>query len=121
MPSSSNYSAYIEAAGLTVNTGGSSTTIAQSSGPLGERRVFHRREQQRHRLRGAPIVTISGSSGATAVANMVDDGTGNGTYQIGSITITSPGIGLTGTPTASLSLGGYTTAGTLGDRATDDQ
>lgn len=42
---------------------------------------------------GAPVVTITGAPGATAVANMVDDGTGKGTFKVASITITSPGIG----------------------------
>lgn len=56
---------------------------------------------------GAPYVSISGNgSGATAVANMVDDGTGNGTYKIASITITSAGTDYTGTPTISLVGGG---------------
>jgi len=41
---------------------------------------------------GAPIVTITGAPGATAIANMVDDGTGRGTFKVESITITSPGI-----------------------------
>jgi autotransporter-associated beta strand protein len=45
---------------------------------------------------GAPYVAISGGTAtggniATAVANMVPDSTGNGTFKIGSITITSPG------------------------------
>lgn len=37
-------------------------------------------------------------NGATAVANMVDDGTGNGTYKIASITVTNPGQNFTSTP-----------------------
>ena len=114
VPSSPNYSAYIEAGGLTVNTGNYSTTIAQSLlAPSGSGVYSIAVTSSGSGYVAPPIVTISGSSGATAVANMVPDGTGNGTYEIGSITITSPGIGLTGTPTASLSLGGYTTAGAL--------
>ena len=47
---------------------------------------------------GAPYVSITGGtlpangSPATAIANMVDDGTGNGTYKVDSITITCPGV-----------------------------
>ncbi len=64
---------------------------------------------------GAPLVTIAGTgTGATAIANMVDDGTGNGTFKVGSITVTSPGINYTGTPTFSLSGGGSATAATVG-------
>jgi autotransporter-associated beta strand protein len=50
-----------------------------------------------------PIIALSGGggSGATAIANMVDDETGNGTYRIASITITNPGTGYTSDPTAS--------------------
>lgn len=61
---------------------------------------------------GPPYVSISTSSGtpATAVANMVDDGTGNGTFKIASITITNPGTAYTGTPTVTLTGGGGTGA-----------
>lgn len=57
---------------------------------------------------GAPYISITGGggTGATAVANMVDDGSGNGTYKIASITITSPGTGYTSTPTISVVGGG---------------
>ncbi len=57
---------------------------------------------------GPPYVSISTTTGtpATAVANMVDDGTGNGTFKIASITITDPGTGYTGTPTVTLTGGG---------------
>jgi autotransporter-associated beta strand protein len=42
------------------------------------------------------------SNGATAVANMVDDGTGTGTFKVASITITNPGQNFTTTPVLSL-------------------
>ena len=46
---------------------------------------------------------------------MVDDGTGAGTFKIGSITITNPGVGYTGTPTITLSGGGaFTVANPTG-------
>ncbi len=57
---------------------------------------------------GAPIVTIAGATGATAVANMVDDGSGNGTFKVASITITGRGINATASPTYSFSGGGTT-------------
>jgi fibronectin-binding autotransporter adhesin len=64
---------------------------------------------------GAPYVSISGTgTGATAIANMVDDGTGHGTFMVGSITITNPGNNYTGTPTFTLSGGGAATAATAG-------
>lgn len=64
---------------------------------------------------GAPAVTISGLGvGATAIANMVDDGTGIGTLKVASITITNPGVDYTGTPTVTLAGGGAATAATIG-------
>ncbi|MEO5914395.1 MAG: autotransporter-associated beta strand repeat-containing protein [Luteolibacter sp.] len=56
---------------------------------------------------GAPVVQFTGGTGraATAVANMVDDGSGNGTYKVGTITITSPGD-FTVLPTAASLTGG---------------
>ncbi len=48
---------------------------------------------------GAPYVSIvddMGSGfGATAIAEMVDDGTGNGTLKVGSIKVTNPGVNYT--------------------------
>ncbi|WP_165920122.1 beta strand repeat-containing protein [Chthoniobacter flavus] len=57
---------------------------------------------------GAPYISITGGggTGATAVANMVDDGSGNGTFKIASITITNPGVGYTGAPTVAVNGGG---------------
>jgi autotransporter-associated beta strand protein len=57
---------------------------------------------------GEPYVSIAGDGiGATAVANMVDDGTGNGTYKVASVTITTPGVNYT-TATVSFLKGGAT-------------
>ncbi len=67
---------------------------------------------------GAPVVLISGATGATAVANMEDDGSGNGTYRVASITITNPGINAAATPTFSFVGGGATTAATGGNLST---
>ncbi len=75
---------------------------------------------------GAPYVSITGGTlapggcPATAIANMADDGTGNGTYQVASITVTCPGVytaaptGVTftgGGPTTPAVAGPITTAG----------
>ena len=67
---------------------------------------------------GAPLVQITGGTTiggkvATAVANMVDDGTGNGTFKVGSITITSPGDYSAAPTGASFTGGGATSAATL--------
>lgn len=56
---------------------------------------------------GAPVIVLTDTNGvpipgASAVANMVDDGTGTGTLQIGSIAVTNPGINAPGTVLASV-------------------
>ena len=53
--------------------------------------------------------TVS-TAGATVIANMVDDGTGNGTYKIGSFTVTSPGLYTVAPTTVTLTGGGAGTA-----------
>jgi autotransporter-associated beta strand protein len=53
------------------------------------------------------------SNGATAVANMADDGTGKGTYKIASITITNPGQNFTATPVLAAQGGSPVTAADL--------
>ncbi len=57
---------------------------------------------------GEPVVTIEGGGGfgATAVANMEDDGTGGGTYRVASITLTCPGQGYTEAPAVTFLKGG---------------
>jgi autotransporter-associated beta strand protein len=57
---------------------------------------------------GAPLLLISGGTGtnATAIANMVDDGSGNGTYSVGSVTVTSPGSYTVDPTTVSFLMGG---------------
>ena len=56
---------------------------------------------------GAPFVGINGDGGgATAIANMSDDGTGSGTYRIQSLTITSPGTNYTLIASVTLAGGG---------------
>ncbi len=65
---------------------------------------------------GAPYVAITDGSGgvaATAIANMVDDGTGNGTLKVDSIKITNPGVNYTAGTTSCTLRGG----GASGDEA----
>ena len=58
---------------------------------------------------GEPYVSIEGGNGvgATAVANMIDDGMGSNTYKVASVTITSPGVNYTATPTVLFKGGGF--------------
>ena len=68
---------------------------------------------------GAPYISIVDSPtvgfGATAIANMVDDGTGGGTLKVDSIKVTNPGINYTaGTTTYTFTGGRPTTAATAG-------
>jgi autotransporter-associated beta strand protein len=58
---------------------------------------------------GEPYVSIEGGSGtgATAVANLVDDGTGRGTFSVGSVTVTCPGAGYASAPTVLFKGGGF--------------
>jgi autotransporter-associated beta strand protein len=52
-------------------------------------------------------VVIEGNGvGATAVANLADDGKGKGTFKVASITVTCPGVDYTATPTVTLRGGG---------------
>jgi autotransporter-associated beta strand protein len=65
--------------------------------------------------KGTPALYINGGGGkwATAIANMVDDLSGNGTFMIDSITITNPGVNYTTAPTLSISGGDPTSAAVL--------
>lgn len=56
---------------------------------------------------GEPYVSIVGDGvGATAVANMEDDGTGSNRWRVASVTITCPGTGFSSTPTVTFVGGG---------------
>ncbi len=57
---------------------------------------------------GEPYVSIEGGGGvgATAVANMADDGTGSNTYKVASVTITCPGVNYASAPTVLFKGGG---------------
>jgi autotransporter-associated beta strand protein len=69
---------------------------------------------------GAPMVKITGGTGntATGYAVMVDDGTGNGTYKVDSIVVTSAGTYSVDPTTVTLTGGGASTAATIGSIAT---
>ncbi|MEI9892984.1 MAG: autotransporter-associated beta strand repeat-containing protein [Chthoniobacter sp.] len=105
-------SANVYSGGATIDTNNQSITIGQALlAPAGNGVSTIPVTNGGSGYVGAPLVTISaGDTGATAVANMVDDGTGNGTFKIASITVTNAGTGYTGTPTVTLSGGGGTGA-----------
>jgi autotransporter-associated beta strand protein len=101
-----NSGAFVFAGGLTVDTNGLNSTIPsplQAPAGLGVQSIAISTEGTGYI--GAPGVRITGGtgSGATAMADMVDDGSGNGTFKIGSLTITNPGTGYLGTDTLTVS------------------
>lgn len=99
---------YVYPCGLTIDTNGNAVTISPAlQAPAGSGVATIPMTSAGSGYIGAPFVSLSGNgTGATAVANMVDDGTGTGTYGIGSITITCPGRGYT-------SITGVTLSGAL--------
>ncbi len=116
-----NSGAFVYAGGLTVDTNGLNSTIPsplRAPADLGVQSIAVSAEGTGYI--SAPGVRITGGtgSGATAMANMVDDGSGNGTFKIGSITITNPGTGYLGTDTLTVSFvdnaSVYGTQATLG-------
>ena len=116
-----NSGAFVYAGGLTVDTNGLNSTIPsplQAPTGLGVQSIAVSAEGTGYI--GAPGVRITGGtgSGATAMANMVDDGSGTGTFKIGSLTITNPGTGYLGTDTLTVSFvdnaSVYGTQATLG-------
>ena len=113
--------ANIYAGGLTFDPNGQAMTIGQALlAPTGDGVTTIAVTDGGSGYIGAPAVSITGGGGigATAVANMVDDGTGKGTFKIGSITVTSAGTGYTSAPTVTLSGGGGTSSATVGAATT---
>ena len=113
--------AYAYSGGATIDTNGFDSTLTGSlRAPTGEGVQSIAVSNGGSGYLSAPLIKISGGSGvgATAVANMVDDGTGNNTFSIGSITITSPGTGYVNTDVLTLSFGDnaglYTAQAVLG-------
>lgn len=101
-------SAFIHAGGATIDDGGFAVTVAQPLlAPINNGVTAIAVASGGSNYLGAPILTISGGTGTncTAVANMVSDGSANGTLSVGSITITGPGS-YTVDPTTVSFLGG---------------
>ena len=97
--------AYVYPSGFTIDTNGNAVTIPQTlQAPAGSGVATIPMTSAGSGYIGAPYIALTGNgTGATAIANMVDDATGNGTYKIGSITITSPGRNYTVITGATLS------------------
>ena len=106
-------SATVYSGGLTTDTNNQNLTIGQALlAPTGNGVLEIPVTNGGTGYIGAPYLSLTGGggSGATAVANMVDDGTGNGTFRIGSITVTSAGNDYTSAPVVSTIGGGGTGA-----------
>lgn len=97
------------AGGAVIDTAGKSVTIpAAIRAPTGQSIASVALASQGSGYIGEPYVMIEGDGvGATAVANLTDDGTGKGTFKIANITLTSPGVNYTTPPSVTL-LGGGT-------------
>jgi autotransporter-associated beta strand protein len=127
LPSAANLETYVNGAfgsfagGAIIDTNGQDTTVSASLvAPSGDGVSTIAVTDGGSGYVGAPRVVFSGGggTGATAVANMVDDGTGAGTYRIGSITVTNPGVNYSSSPTVTLDRGGFLTAATVGTVST---
>lgn len=112
---------YLYSGGVTVDTNGFNSTIPVALlAPSGEGVQSIAVASEGGGYIGAPLIKITGGSGvgATAIANMVDDGSGNGTFKIGSITVTNPGTGYQNSDVLTVAFadnaGAYTTQATLG-------
>ena len=105
---------YIYPGGATIDDSGTAITVANALlAPTGSGVYTIAVANGGSGYLGAPMVTITGGSGtggATAVANMVSDGSGQGTYKVASITITNPGVYTAPPTTVTLSGGGATTS-----------
>ena len=99
------------AGGAVIDTAGQSVTAAAPlQAPAGNGVATVTLASQGSGYVGEPYVSIDGGSGegATAVANMEDDGTGQGTYRVASVTVTTPGWNFTSAPTVTFRSGGAT-------------
>ena len=113
--------AFLHSGGLTVDTNNFNSTItAALLAPAGEGVASIAVTDGGGGYLAPPVIKITGGTGAgaTAVANMVDDGSGNGTFKIDSITITNPGTGYVNTDVLTVAFASntslYTTQATLG-------
>ena len=114
---------YSEGALLDIETGKDITIGVPLQAPSGngvtETTITLTGVNQGSGYRGEPVVKVELAPGglanvtSTAVANMVDDGTGNGTFKITAITITNPGVNFTAVPALNIYGGDPTTAATV--------
>jgi len=97
------------AGGAVIDTAGRAVTIPASiRAPTGLGVVSIALASSGSGYIGEPYVVIEGDGvGATAVADLTDDGKGKGTFKLAGITVTSPGVNYTTPPTVTL-LGGGT-------------
>lgn len=107
---------YLNAGGAVVDTNNLAVSItANLLAPAGNGLATLPVATQGSGYIGAPYVSVSGTgTGATAIANMVDDGTGKGTFKVTSVTVTNAGNNYTGTPSFTFSGGGAATPATPG-------
>jgi autotransporter-associated beta strand protein len=96
------------AGGAVIDTAGKAVAIpAAIRAPTGQSVTAIALASQGSGYIGEPYVLIEGDGvGATAVANLADDGTGKGTFKIANITLTCPGVNYTAAPTVTLRGGG---------------
>ncbi len=97
------------AGGATIDTAGKNVTVAAPlQAPAGNGVASIVLATQGSGYIGEPYVAIAGGGGegATAVANMTDDGTGKGTLKVASVTVTTPGWNYAGAPYVAFSGGG---------------
>jgi autotransporter-associated beta strand protein len=95
--------------GAVIDTDGFTVTVPKPiEAPVGNGVTAINLSSQGSGYIGEPYVSITGGGGfgAAAIANMADDGTGNGTYKVASVTVTSPGVGYTSEPVVTLLRGG---------------
>ncbi len=85
------------AGGAVIDTAGRNVTVsAPVQAPAGQGVTAIAVAEQGSGYLGEPYVCIEGDGlGATAVANLADDGSGNGTYKVASVTVTCPGVNYT--------------------------
>jgi len=96
------------AGGAVIDSNGKNITIpAAIRKPTGQSVVSIALAAQGSGYIGEPYVLIEGDGvGASAVANLADDGTGKGTFKIAGITMTCPGVDYSAAPTVTLRGGG---------------
>jgi autotransporter-associated beta strand protein len=104
---------YVHGGGLTFDSKSYNTTIAaELLAPAGNGVTTISVADGGSGYIGEPYVAVTDGAGvpATAIANMVDDGTGNNTFKVGSITVTSPGNYMVVPTTVTVTGGGPTVA-----------